>query len=183
MTAHALDMSPRLRSRVAGAFYLITFLAGGFALVVGGKSAPAAGFIAAACYVAVTLLFYGIFKPVNHRLSPLAAIISLAGCGIGPLGMFVKLPLPANNISLVFFGFYCLLIGSLILKSIFLPRFLGALMVFAGLGWLTFLSPRLADQLYPYAFAPGILGEGSLTLWLLLVGVDAEKWTEQASGR
>jgi hypothetical protein len=41
-------------------------------------------------------------------------------------------------------------------------------MVFAGLGWLTFLSPSLATFLYPYNFAPGMIGEGALTLWLLV---------------
>jgi hypothetical protein len=50
------------------------------------------------------------------------------------------------------------------------PRILAALMVFAGLGWLTFLSPSLATFLYPYNFAPGMIGEGALTLWLLARG-------------
>jgi hypothetical protein len=71
---------------------------------------------------------------------------------------------------LVFFGFYCLLIGYLIFRSTFLPRILGALMAFAGLGWLTFLSPPLAKYLYPYILAPGNIGEGALTLWLLAIG-------------
>jgi Domain of unknown function (DUF4386) len=183
MTTHAAGASPRLKARVAGAFYLITFLAGGFALVTGSRLAPVAGFIAAMSYIAVTLLFYGIFKPVSKRLSLVAALISLTGCSIGPLGMLIKLPVPANNLSLVFFGFYCLLIGYLILKSTFLPRILGALMAIAGLGWLTFVSPQLAGYLYPYAYAPGIVGEASLTLWLLLIGVDAQKWIEQADAR
>ena len=81
---------------------------------------------------------------------------------------------------MVFFGFYCLLIGYLIFRSTFLPRILGVLMAFAGLGWLTFLSPMLANHLSPYIFAPGILGEGALTLWLLAMGVNAERWNEQA---
>jgi hypothetical protein len=78
-------------------------------------------------------------------------------------------------------GFYCLLIGYLIFRSTFLPRALGALMVFASLGWLTFLSPPLARSVYPYNMVPGIFGEGSLTLWLLMVGVNDERWKEQAS--
>ena len=94
--------------------------------------------------------------------------------------MLLKLPGPAN-VSLVFFGVYCLLIGYLILRSTFLPRFVGALMVFAGLGWLTFASPPLVNSLYPYVLLPGLLGEGCLTVWLLLMGVDAQKWTALAS--
>lgn len=69
------------------------------------------------------------------------------------------------------FGVYCLLIGYLIVRSTFLPRILGVLMAFASLGWLTFLSPSLAHSLYPYNLTPGIIGEGALTLWLLMVGV------------
>jgi hypothetical protein len=81
---------------------------------------------------------------------------------------------------LVLFGVYCLLIGYLIFQSTFLPRILGALMAFGGLGWLTFASPGLADYLSPYNLAPGILGEGALTVWLLVFGVNAEQWKEQA---
>jgi len=84
---------------------------------------------------------------------------------------FLRLYSQAYNIGLVFFGFYCLLIGYLIYKSTFLPRILGVLMMIAGLGWLTFLWPPLANSLSPYILLPGILGEGSLTLWLLIAGV------------
>src|SRR5439155_1601878 len=117
---------------------------GGLALFGSGSLlGAAAGLVAGASYIAVTLLLYGIFKPVSRGLSMLAAVVSLVGCGIGPLGMVVRLPGQANNITLVIFGVYCLLIGYLILRSTFLPRAVGALMVFAGLGWLTFLSPAL----------------------------------------
>lgn len=73
-----------------------------------------------------------------------------------------------------------MLIGYLILKSTFLPRVLGALMVFGGLAWLTFLSQPLANYLLPYVLGPGLLAEGSLTLWLLAKGVDAGRWKDQA---
>jgi hypothetical protein len=95
--------------------------------------------------------------------------------------LFLRLHAQAYNSSLVFFGFYCLLIGYLIFRSTFLPRILGVLMAIAGLGWLTFLSPPLADYLSPYILAPGVLGEGSLTLWLLVKGVNEQRWKEQAS--
>ncbi|HYM78236.1 MAG TPA: DUF4386 domain-containing protein [Candidatus Dormibacteraeota bacterium] len=179
MTERLAEPSPRFRARIAGVFYLLTFLTGGFALFTRGRLGLVAGLTAGACYVAVTVLFYGIFKPVNRSLSLLAAFLSLVGCAIGPLSAFGLVPGYIN--SLVFFGFYCTLIGYLIFKSTFLPRILGVLMAFAGLGWLTFLSPPLANRLSPYIFAPGILGEGSLTLWLLLIGVNAQRWKQQAS--
>ena len=61
---------------------------------------------------------------------------------------------------------------SLIFKSTFLPRILGALMAFAGLVWLIYLSPPLANYLSPYNTAAGILGEGLPMLWLLVFGVN-----------
>ncbi len=95
--------------------------------------------------------------------------------------LFLRLYGTGYEIALVFFGFHCLLIGYLIFRSIFLPRLLGVLVAFAGLGWLTFLWPPLANHLQPYVLLPGFLGEGSLTLWLLVMGLNAQRWREQAS--
>ena len=78
-----------------------------------------AGLIAGTCYIVVTLLFYYIFKPVNRNASLLAALISFAGCMIGPLGQFV--PAAARINPLAIFGFYCVMISYLILRSTFLP--------------------------------------------------------------
>jgi Domain of unknown function (DUF4386) len=69
---------------------------------------------------------------------------------------------------------------NILMRSAFLPRILSAGMAIAGLGWLTFLSAALARDLSPYILAAG-LGEVSLTLWLLVVGVNTERWKEQAS--
>ncbi len=61
-----------------------------------------------------------------------------------------------------------------------LPRILGVLM---ALGWLTSLSPPLgAKYPYPYILVAAI-GEGLLTLWLLVMGVNAEAWKEQAAAK
>lgn len=160
--------SPRFKSRIAGAFYLLNILTGALALFVTGRLAFAAILIAASCYVVVTLLFYDIFTPVHRILSLLAALFSLVGCSVSALGLLhLTLPNP-----LIFFGVYCLLIGYLIFRSTFLPRILGVLMATGGLGWLTFLSPPLANHLAPYNLAPGILGEGALTVWLLVMGAN-----------
>jgi uncharacterized protein DUF4386 len=160
-------------------------------------------------YVVVTALFYELFKPVNRSVALIAAFFSLVGCAIqafacafelAPLValggepysrvfkadqlqalayMSLKMYGPAYKIGLVFFGLYNLLNGYLILKSIFLPRFLGVFMVIAGLPWLIFLLP-LGKNLSPFAVAPASLGEGLLLVWLLVKGVNAQKWTEQA---
>ena len=94
--------------------------------------------------------------------------------------MCLRLRAQAYSIGLVFLGFYCLLIGYLIVRSTFLPRMVGALMALAGLSWLTFLSPPLAKQLSPYIVAPGLLGEAALILWLLLIGVNVPRWRVSA---
>jgi len=166
-------------ARIAGVFYLITFVAGSIELIFPGGGL-AANLIATAAYLAVTVLFYQIFKPVNRNLSLLAAFFSLLGIITGALSAFHVSALNINPLG--FFGFYCLLIGYLILRSTFLPRVLGVLMAFGGLSWLTFFSPTVASQLYPYNLAPGIFGEGVLTLWLLVIGLNEQRWKEQATG-
>jgi hypothetical protein len=53
-------------------------------------------------------------------------------------------------------------------------------MVLAGFGWLTYLLPPLARSLAPFNMLPGAVGELSLTLWLLVKGVNVQRWQEQA---
>lgn len=184
MTDTGAKASSLPRARIAGVFYLLTMITGTLAAFLSGKLlvyADAAGLAATACYIVVTLLFYGLFKPVDASLSLIAAVFSLAGCILGVLDTLHLVPFPFNSINtLVFFGVYCLLIGYLIYRSTFLPRILGVLMAIGGLGWLTFVSSALARALTPYNFAPGVLGEGVLTLWLLFFGVNAQRWKEQA---
>ena len=169
--------SPRSKARIAGVFYLLTFLTGFYALLFAGGRVVA-NLLATTCYVGVTVLFYELFKPVSRGLSLVAAFFSLVGCTVGTLNLFELDPFHISN--LVFFGVYCLLIGYLILRSNFLPRVLGVLMALGGLGWLTFASPTLANKISPYNMLPGIVGEFALTVWLLLKGVDIRRWEEQA---
>ncbi len=177
MTNRMARLSPRLKARVAGLFYLGTFVAGTLALVL-ADGTLAANLIATACYVAVTLLFFDLFNAVDKTISFVAAVFGLVGCTVGTLAALHRAPTWIN--SLVLFGCYCLLIGYLILRSTFLPRILGILMGLGGLGWLTFLSPSLAHRLNPFNLLPGAVGEGALTLWLLAMGVNAQRWNEQA---
>jgi Domain of unknown function (DUF4386) len=96
--------------------------------------------------------------------------------------MFLKLRAETTNIYMVFFGCYCLLIGYLIFRSTFMPRILGVFMVIAGLSYQLFLSPPLAVRLFPYIVEPaGGLGELSLILWLIVFGVNSQRWKEQTS--
>jgi hypothetical protein len=92
--------------------------------------------------------------------------------------LFFKLHIQVFNVGVVFFAFYCILIGWLILRSLVVPRIFGVLMVLAGLGWLTFLSPALANDLSRYVQVFGFLTEASLMVWLLVRGVDADARAE-----
>ncbi len=95
--------------------------------------------------------------------------------------MLLKLSAQAFYIYLVFFGFWCVLIGYLIFRSAFMPRLLGVLETFAGLCWLTFLWPPLAHYLSPYNQGLAALGELSVMFWLIVMGVNDQRWKEQAS--
>src|SRR5581483_8154034 len=103
--------SPMVIAKIAGAFYLVNIATSLTAF--SGKGGPsltiASGIIATASYIAVTVLLYHLFKPVNAGLSLLAAFFSLTGCAIGVLSPFRLVPFHIH--SLVFFGLYCLLIG------------------------------------------------------------------------
>ena len=88
-------------------------------------------------------------------------------------------------ICLVFFAFYCLSFGYLIFRSTFFPRIIGVLLVIQGLLYLTnsvanFLAPGIAARVFPHLAASAV-AEISLCLWLLVVGVNAQPWKEQAS--
>ena len=166
--------------------------------------------ISTACYVALAALFYRLFRPVSKTLSLLAACFSLVGCAVTAFGnifqlaplavlggssylsvfnvkqlqalalMFLNLNVQVGYIALVFFGVFQLLLGYLIFKSTFMPRFLGVLIALAGLGWLVFLLPPLATYLLTYLEVLGIIAEALLMLWLLVMGVNSQRWSEQA---
>jgi len=90
------------------------------------------------------------------------------------------------TICLVFFGVSCVFLGTLIYRSTFLPRLLGVMMAIAGLCYVTnsfaiLLFPPFASHLFPYILLPGALGEWSLTLWLIVRGVDLQRWTKIAN--
>src|SRR5882672_918722 len=133
-----------------------------------------------ACQIAMTALFYDLLKPAGKSVSLIAAFLGLTGSiiktfsrvfFIAPLFilggahylsvfsaeqlqalalLFLKVNDKGAGMALVFFGFYAILTGYLIIKSTFLPRILGVLSVVGGFGWLTFLYPPLGSRLFPF---------------------------------
>lgn len=171
----------RLKARITGAVYLLYFLTviPAAALVghVPAAVSDAANLIANALYLALTLLLYRIFKPVDRNVALVAVAVSAVGCIVQSLSLF---HVTSPQSSLPIFGLFNLSIGYLILRSTFLPRALGVLMVLSGAGWLLVLSPELIKHVTIYIELLGIAAEGALMLWLLSIGVDIDRWTAQA---
>jgi hypothetical protein len=152
-----------------------------------------------------TVLLYHLLKPVNRRIATVALVFGLIGCTIktfsrvfylaplfilqqSSLGVLTGDQLQAAStlllivndrgagVALAFFGIETVLEGWLIFRSTFLPRWLGVISILAGIGWLTFLSPTLGYAAFNIVALFALVGAVLLIGWLLVKGVDAERW-------
>jgi len=81
-------------------------------------------------------------------------------------------------IGLIFFGFHLIILGYLIFKSDYIPKILGILLLIAGAGYLIdsfaiILLPNYNNYKEIFTIIvllPGIVGELSFTIWLLVKG-------------
>jgi hypothetical protein len=85
----------------------------------------------------------------------------------------------------VFFGFDILCLAYLVLRSRFLPRIIGVLLAVDGAAYLLYsfsdvLAPGFATHLVPWVQLPAPIAEGGLSLWLLVLGVNVERWNNAA---
>jgi len=158
----------------------------------------------------MTVLFYDLLKPVSRSASILAATFGLIGCTIKTLSrlfffapllvlggarylsvfdtkqlqalalLFLRVNYTAETIAMVFFGCYALVKGYLVFRSTFLPRVLGVLSAVGGLGWLIYLYEPLALRLQSYIVGAGVIGSLVSVVWLLIYGVNEQRWKEQA---
>ena len=85
------------------------------------------------------------------------------------------------GVALIFFGCFCIVIGRLISKSGYLPRLIGVLMQIAGVCYLTdsfalLVAPALANRIFPAILLPAFVAELSLCLWLIVKGLNVDKW-------
>jgi hypothetical protein len=166
------------------------------------------------CDVILIVALYVLLKPVNKSLALLAMLFNLIQTAVlvaNKLNLLIPLFLLGDadyqksfdpqqlqavsylsikahgygfGIGLIFFGFECLVLGHLILKSGYLPKTIGILMQIAGLCYLVnsfslLLAPRFADLIFPAVLIPSFIGELSLCLWLLVKGVNVSKWKEK----
>jgi uncharacterized protein DUF4386 len=230
-------LSPQARARITGVVYLVYFVtailgevflqqAGVSGLSPTGSSAStlagnlqshegvyqlgvAVGLISTVLYVAVTTLFYLLFRPVSRTLALLALAFGLVAMAITAVGSVFELaPLSVlatsggalneqqvqvlaltwlkvgeqiSPVGLVFSGFFQIVTGYLIIRSGFLPWIFGVLIALAGFGWLTFLAPPVSSALLTYLEVLGVLGEAPLLVWLLVMGVNSQRWNEKAA--
>lgn len=165
--------------------------------------------VGVAFHVVWALLFYELFKPVNRTIASLALCAVLVCCAmqaltallyLAPLLVlqdgsalsaftpaqlqalafaFLKVNGQAFNVDLVFFGLWCVLSGYLMFRSTFIPRILGVLLMIDGVGWMLFLFPPLATFLFPAIAVASGLAELPLQLWLIVFGVNSERWKRQ----
>jgi len=155
---------------------------------------------------------YVLFKHVNKSISLLASWFRLAYAvilGIDLLNLFIILQLLSGasyltsfdqdqlntlamlffygftygwDIGLVFFGLHLLILGYLVYKSEYFPKFLGILVSIASSGYIIdsfgkFLSPNYSISISKYTF----VGEALLIFWLLWRGVKGFKQNKAQS--
>jgi hypothetical protein len=167
-------------ARAIGVVYLSYFATTILGLLLTSRKLPAGTVLnglATLLYATTTILLYRLFRRAHLLLALVAALCGLAGCvtdGLEQLHYGL-----AGLSPLVFFGPFCVLLGVLILRSRFLPRWLGWPLIVAGLGWLAYLNPEVAQHASIVIFPVGFLAEFVLMLWLLLRGVDESRWREQ----
>jgi hypothetical protein len=99
---------------------------------------------------------------------------------------FLTLSLQVNDIGMAFFGMHVISVGYLIRRSTFLPRILGTLLLVTGICYLgntfaNFLALPFKSYLLPLVAFAGLLGEGSLTGWFLVKGLNVQRWNEQVA--
>jgi hypothetical protein len=155
-----------------------------------------------AVYLVLTALLYELFRPVNRSYALTAALFSLTGCIVQIVAGLLRIAAPvalgdaqlvsgfgaqqvqlavmlglkmysrAYLISFPMFALFELVTGYLILKSTFLPRWLGIWWLIAGAGWLIFLWPPLAVNVQPLVIAIGGPTELAFALWLVVKSAD-----------
>lgn len=164
--------------------------------------------------IVLSVLLYVILRPVSKTLSLIAAVSRLAMTAIHGLNLlnhliallllsgtayltvfepaqlnaFAMLFLDAHGIGytigIVFFALSTCTLGTLIFKSGYLPKALGALFLVASLGYFIdsfslLLNPNYKDT--PAVIAMTIaIAEIAFPLWLLIKGVNTDKWEKRA---
>jgi len=158
--------------------------------------------------IVLAWLFYVLLKPVHRDLALLSAFFGLVSMLVfavtkllyfaAPMllsgnryltafppdqadslaSLFLSLYAGLGGVSMLFYGTAWIIRGWLTYRSTYLPRWLGALMVAAGLGFVAktvtqVLTPELSSNLL---LAPMFVNALALAIWMFAKGVDQDKW-------
>jgi hypothetical protein len=128
--------------------------------------------LVSAALVAVAALFNAAALAVFRGNAPFAALDARTREAIGML--LIRMHGQANGINQMFWGLWLLPFGWLVVRSGFLPRWLGYWLLLDGLAWVIlsvtwFLAPDRTDFLFRY-FQPVFMAELAAMFWLLIVG-------------
>jgi len=143
------------------------------------------GLIATAVETAFTL-------PLFEALFPLGKAAYLSAFTPDQLAAMTSMSIKAHGtgfgIALLLFGPFFFIVGYLIFKSGFIPKAIGLLYMIPAVCYTTssfalILAPAFANRYYFVMAGPAVIGEGALTLWLLVKGVNVERWRERAGLR
>ena len=98
--------------------------------------------------------------------------------------LLIRMHGQANGINQTFWGLWLLPFGWLVVRSRFLPQWLGYWLLLDGMAWFGvgvtwFFSPDLADAFFRY-LQPIFFAEVVAMLWLLIVGAKERKHVEPA---
>src|SRR5438034_2299901 len=163
MTTRTPETSPLVRARVAGTLYLVANIFAPFTLlylpsrfVVRGDAAATANKIIAS----ESLFRFGI-----------------AGNSFTFIGnIFLDQGL---LIAHIFFGLWLLPMGYLVFRSRFVPRVVGVLLMIAGVGYVVQSFAAFLGYNVNIILFTG-MGELVFLLWLLIKGVNVERWKKRA---
>jgi hypothetical protein len=144
--------------------------------------------------IALLALLFNIIQTavlVANKLNLIAALLPLSNNayfkGMDPQVLYTQSYLAIRlhdigfGVGLLFFGMTLLANGYLIRKSDYLPKVIGILLQIAGLSYLVsnftlILAPKAAAQMWLWLMLPCFLAELSFALWLVIKGVNEEKW-------
>jgi hypothetical protein len=120
----------------------------------------------------VTVVFNAAALLVFRGGAPFGALDANTREAIGML--LIRTHGQANGINQMFWGLWLLPFGWLVVRSGFLPRWLGYWLLVDGVAWVVvsvtwFFSPSYTDTLFKY-FQPAFFAELAAMLWLLIVG-------------
>jgi hypothetical protein len=133
------------------------------------------GLVSTAVFAVAELFYFGSSLIVGGAVS----LKSFSPDQLNDLGLLsLKMYGLGGGIFMAFYGLATFLRGYLIYRSDFLPKALGALLALAGLGFIVsnfvlVLAPAYASDLL---LLPMFLAGVSMTVWLLVKGVDVPKW-------